>query len=587
MKIKYNIGTMYSNTDDYIKSIENDLIEHNIINETDSREQILEKVENFVDTISPDIIKGNVSILGVAGTVADNVNDINIEEGTWRKSLNPYYDFVLYTGYKDYYVCGYNFSSKEHPGGKGLYLIDTITDETIVLCETGYWCYTYTTQDGVLYLASGGNADNTGGGVGFIEIVNNEVKFNHLYSGAGDWQHFYETDKYLYIGNDYIVMNNTTYGGILCINKNTKQIKHLGVSRGYNQFFTSHSGNLYASNFSPYQSNIVKIVDDTAISVTGGASSPVLIYSQNEEYIYILGDSGNYSYAYVLLDTTLTRLASAARCIPVTFQTKNKGVYCKSTSRYAAAADIKEYSGIVYYLFNGKYTDVYDVSAKWNNWLEIADGTVFVSSDSSSNGLIKLVDDQPGIKVLSSCSGSLSYYTSKLGITYVSGTSGYTYYSYNGVEKELSYNIKPISVIDYTEFFYACNGSSIYKVTDDVIESLGAGYAIGEISTTSFYTVDYDELIKWENGVRTTISSTIKQGYKDSYTFFVKTKSNMILLKNSNLYIIDPKDDSIYTFKQTISATKGEETTDDVVIFYNSSDTPIYKLVNRTLYKIK
>lgn len=587
MKIKYNIGTMYSNTDDCIKSIENDLIEHNIINETDSREQILEKVENFVDTISPDIIKGNISILGVTGTVADNVNDINVDEGTWRKILNSYYDFTYYLGYKDYFVCGYNYNSKSHPGKEGLYLVDTITDETTVLCETGYWSYTYTTTDNVLYISSGGDSSNIGGGIGYIEIINGEVKFNHLYSGAGDWKTFYETDKYLYIGNDYIISNSGSYGGILCVDKNTTQIKHLGVSRGYNLFFTSHSGNLYASNFSSYQSNIVKIVGDTAISVSGGTSNPVLIHSKNEEYIYILGDSGNYSYAYVLLDTTLTNLAPATRCTPVKFQTKNKGVYCKSTSRSVTGDDIYEYSGIIYYLFNGKYTVVYNTSAKWNYWLENADGTVFVSSDSSSNGLIKLVDDQPGIKILSLCSGTLSSYISKSGRTYICGTNGYTYYYYNGVEKELSYNIRPVSVIDYTEFFYICNGSKIYKVTDDVIESLGAGFVIGEISETAFYTIEYSSLIKWENGVRTTVASKLKQGYRDEYTFFIKTRSNVVLLKNSILYVIDPKNDYIYTFNPTIKATKGEEITDDVIIFYDSSNNPIYKLDNKKLYEIK
>lgn len=582
MKIKYNIGTMYSNTDDYIKSIENDLIEHNIINETDSREQILEKVENFVDTISPDIIKGNISIFGVAGTVADNINDINIEEGTWRKVLYPDYDFTQYTGYKNYFVCGYSSGSKAHPGKTGLYLVDTITDETTVLCETGYWSYSYTTTDNVLYVSSAGDSA-AGGGIGYIEIVNDEVKFNHLFSGAGDWRAFYETDKYLYVGNRYLIMNSGNFGGIFCITKETKEIKHLGLSRAFTRFTVSKSGNLYASIYSPYHGTIARLIDDTAIALSRGAPESWDIVAKNEDYIYFVGTSNNYKYIHAVTGNTITLIHSGTAGAPYMYQTKHKGIYCKPCYMDHVS---EEYTGEIYYLYEGKCTFVYNVESKWANWLELPDGTVFVNSKTSSDGMVKLVDDKPGVKVLSSCSGGMRYYISKSGRTYVSASSGYTYYSYNGVEKELAYNINPISVIDYTEFFYVSNGSSIYKVTDDVIESLGAGYAIGEISTTSFYTISYDELIKWENGVRTTISK-LKQGYGNSSTFFVKTKSNVVLLKNSILYIIDPKDDSICTFNQTINATKGEETTDDVVIFYNSSDVPIYKLIGKKLYKIK
>ena len=338
MEKEYIFGYLPSEADKMtLDEIYTYLIDKGVIDNTVSKNDLAIILEGVIKSITPDMIRGNVTIAGVTGNVATKVEEIyvdkfdEVEIPEKEISQDPEYTF-------NYDNCTYKYVSTNG--------------------RDAYGSYKGSAYPGIYYK----------------NLETNEYK--HIYNDG--YYYSYAT----VLDNGAVLLSSDSYkctGILWCYNGVCKKIYTSGYRYSYlNGDDTAYA---YASSGNSY----VMFIDASVgtVSSTGLSKNGFTRFKYDDTTIFA---SSNNSSLYILNREKKTSIYSSGYNWTNFYKASSGDLYISSKGNTN--------SGILKYTPSTGVTQIYNLGSYWNTFYEAYDGTIYVSSTETYGlGVLKISDN--------------------------------------------------------------------------------------------------------------------------------------------------------------------------------------------------
>lgn len=567
MEKEYIFGYLPSEADKMtLDEIYTYLIDKGVIDNTVSKNDLAIILEGVIKSITPDMIRGNVTIAGVTGNVATKVEEIYVDKfdevepqanvyTLYTRALDGNYSYIAKNG-----IDKYMWYSNANSYSSGITHVNLTTEEKTLLYPTGYnTANIVELDDGSIY---------------FIP-TSTTSRFKYMFYFHGN-----TCTNMGSIPSQYKRTNDKLYicsSGIFLVSKTTRTRL---INSGDYRIYTGSNNICYLYPYNSGAGIYTLDLDTSAVEFIGGEGSGysnqyelpdgVTIFSKPSAVIAVKGTDFLY---YVSGFSG----ASGAPIFTFIMPGTNGAFYSSSNNSYA------EYVGLYYTPITGETTKIYDSGYTWNKIIPGQNDDLYIYSNSNNTkGLLYVNNDTAHLLYDKGYSWGV-YYEASDGTIYISSSS-------SDSESKGLIRIKNGTASLIYDLGY--NWSNFFETSDGTIY-VSSGYTKGLLQIIGdTATLIYDNGYSWKyiqeretctyiiggTGILKVTGSTCKAiSTSNTYVAFHEFQTRLYCtVSSSSGYTVRINEDDTITTIAT-NATK----------FYESITGKLYLGGNTYIYKIE